>query len=87
MPKTVTEMDACGAPRNDEVRQGNDAAVADPGTDPVEELASEELLGRRAANGEVVDAKELNCLARLLSVGERHHATLAVDLHTYLCTT
>lgn len=60
MPKTVTEMDACGAPRNDEVRQENDAAVADPGTDPVEELASEELLGRRAANGEVVDAKELN---------------------------
>lgn len=60
MPKTVTETDACGAHRNDEVRQENDAAVADPGMLPVEELANEELLAGRAASGEVIDAKELD---------------------------
>ena len=60
MPKTVTEMDACGALRKDGVRRGNDAAVVDPGTVPVEELASEKPLVGRAANAEVVDAKELN---------------------------
>ena len=60
MPKIVTGMDACGAHRNDGVRQENDAAVADPGTVPVEELVNEEPLAGRAANEEVVDAKELN---------------------------
>ena len=87
MPKTVTEMDACGAPRNDGARQENDAAVADPGRVLVAELANEEALVERVANEEVVDAKELNWPERLLTVGERHHVILAVDRHTYLCTT
>lgn len=60
MPKTVTEKDACGALRNDGVRLGNDAAVADPGMVPVEELVNEEPLAGRAVNGEVIDAEELN---------------------------
>ncbi len=87
MLKTATEMDACDARRNDGVRQENDAAVAGPGTVLVEEHANEEPLAERAANEEVVDAKELNWPERLLNVGERHLARLAVDLHTYPCTT
>lgn len=82
MPKTVTEMDACGAHRKDAVRHGNDAAVADSSTVPAEECANGEPLAGRAANGEVTDAEELNWPERRLNAGERHHATLAVDLHT-----
>ena len=60
MPKTVTETDACGAHRNDEVRRENDAAVADPDMVLVEALADEACLAGRAANGQVIDAKELD---------------------------
>ena len=60
MPKSVTETDACGARRNGEARQENDAVVADPGMLPVEEPAIEELLAGRAASGEAIDAKELD---------------------------
>ena len=60
MPKTVTEMDACDARRNDEVCQESDGVVADPGTVPVEELVNEEPPAERAADGEAIDAKELN---------------------------
>ncbi len=60
MRRIVTEMDACGVHRNDEAPQGNDAAVAGQDTVPVAEPANEELLEERAANGEVIDAKELN---------------------------
>lgn len=84
-PKTVTEMGACGAHRNDAVRQGNDAAVADPGMVPAEELANEEPLVGLAVDVEVIDAEELSWPERLLNAGGRHHATLAVDLRTYLC--
>lgn len=86
-PKTVTEMDACGAHRNDGVRQENDAAVAELGTAAVEELVKEEPLAAHAANVVVIDAKELNWPERLLNVGGRRHVRLAVDLHTCLCTT
>lgn len=58
--KIVMEMDACGAHRNDGERQGLDAAVADPRTVLVEGLVNEELLAERAANEEVVDARELS---------------------------
>ena len=86
MRKTVTEMDACGAHRNGGVRLGSDAAVAVQGTAFVAEPANEELLAEGAANGEVVDAEELNWPERLLIVEAKHHATLAVGLHTYPCT-
>ena len=59
-PRTVTEMDACGAHRNDGVRQENDAVGAGQGTVSVAELANEEPLAERAANEEVIDAKELD---------------------------
>lgn len=87
MRRTVTEMDACGARRNDGVRRENDAAGAGQGMIPVAELANEEPLAERAANEEAVDAKEPNFPERLLNSEGKHHATLAVDLHTYLCTT
>lgn len=58
--RTVTEMDACGAHRNDGVRQENDAAAAGQGTVSVAELANEGPLAERAANEEVIDAKELD---------------------------
>ena len=60
MRRTVTEMGACGARRNDGVRRGNDAAVAGQDMRPVVEPEDEVLPVERAANEEVIDAKELN---------------------------
>ncbi len=60
MQKIVTEMDACGVHHNDGAPQGNDAAVAGQDTIPVAEPVNEGLLEERAANGEAIDAKELN---------------------------
>ena len=86
MRRTVTEMDACGARRNEGGRQENDAAGAGQGTVPVAERANEESLAGPAANEEATDANELNFPEKLLKSEEKHHATLAVDLRTCLCT-